>query len=44
LSIPAVITGKNYDIHVQAPEFRLHHGFVFDDSTFTVTIICDGLQ
>jgi len=44
LSIPAVITGSNYHIHVQAPEFRLHHAYRFDDSEFSVTIICDGLQ
>jgi len=44
LSIPAVITGSNYHIHVQAPEFRLHHAYRFDDTTFAVTIICDGLQ
>jgi len=44
LSIPAVITGRNYEIHVQAPEFRLHHTYRFDDSVFDVTIICDGLQ
>jgi chemotaxis protein CheX len=44
LSIPAVITGRNYEIHVQAPEFRLHHTYRFDDSVFEVTIICDGLQ
>ena len=44
LSIPAVITGQNYTLHVQAPEFKLHHTFKFDDSSFEVTIICDGLQ
>ena len=44
LSIPAVITGSNYHIHVQAPEFRLHHMYRFDQTTFAVTIICDGLQ
>jgi len=44
LSIPAVITGRNYHIHVQAPEFRLHHIYQFEDVTFEVTIICDGLQ
>ncbi len=44
LSIPAVITGSNYNIHVQAPEFRLHHCYRFDASVFEVTIICDGLQ
>jgi chemotaxis protein CheX len=44
LSIPAVITGKDYNIHVQAPEFRLHHTYRFEDTIFAVTIICDGLQ
>jgi chemotaxis protein CheX len=44
LSIPAVITGSNYNIHVQAPEFRPHHVYRFDEASFAVTIICDGLQ
>jgi chemotaxis protein CheX len=44
LSIPAVITGRDYNLHVQAPEFRLHHTFRFEESSFEVTIICDGLQ
>jgi len=43
LSIPAVITGRDYKIHVQAPEFKLHHIFKFDDASFEVTIVCDGL-
>jgi chemotaxis protein CheX len=44
LSIPAVITGSNYRIHVQSPEFRLHHIYRFEKTAFEVTIICDGLQ
>jgi len=44
LSVPAVITGRDYRIHVQAPEFQLHHTYHFDDATFEVTIICDGLK
>jgi chemotaxis protein CheX len=44
LSIPAVISGRNYNLHVQAPEFRLNHYYSFDDARFDVTIICDGLQ
>jgi chemotaxis protein CheX len=44
LSIPAVITGQDYSIHVQAPEFRLHRTYRFDVSIFDVMIICDGLQ
>jgi chemotaxis protein CheX len=44
LSVPAVITGRDYNLHVQAPEFKLCHLYKFDDSSFEVTIICDGLQ
>jgi chemotaxis protein CheX len=44
LSVPAVITGRDYNLHVQAPEFKLHHVYHFDDASFEVTIICDGLQ
>jgi chemotaxis protein CheX len=44
LSVPAVITGQDYNLHVQAPEFRLHHFYRFDEDCFEVTIVCDGLQ
>jgi chemotaxis protein CheX len=44
LSVPAVITGRDYNLHVQAPEFKLNHAYRFEDSVFDVTIICDGLQ
>jgi chemotaxis protein CheX len=44
LSVPAVITGRDYKLHVQAPEFQLHHFYHFAESSFAVTIICDGLQ
>lgn len=44
LSVPAVITGRDYNIHVQAPEFRVHHFFSFEGERFDVTIICDGLK
>jgi chemotaxis protein CheX len=44
LSVPAVITGRDYNLHVQAPEFQLHHVYRFEDSSFAVTIVCDGLQ
>lgn len=44
LSVPAVITGRDYNLHVQAPEFQLHHTYRFDEWVFDVTIICDGLQ
>ena len=44
LSVPAVITGRDYNLHVQAPEFQLNHGYSFENALFSVTIICDGLQ
>lgn len=44
LSVPAVITGRDYKLHVQAPEFQLHHRYRFGRSTFAVKIVCDGLQ
>jgi len=44
LSVPAVITGRDYNLHVQAPEFKLCHLYQFDNASFEVTIICDGLQ
>jgi chemotaxis protein CheX len=44
LSVPAVITGRDYNLRVQSPEFRLHHCYRFEDASFEVTIICDGLQ
>lgn len=44
LSVPTVITGRDYNLHVQAPEFQVHHIYKFDNYYFEVTIVCDGLQ
>jgi chemotaxis protein CheX len=44
LSVPAVITGRDYNLHVQAPEFQIHHIFTFGSEYFEVMIVCDGLQ
>lgn len=44
LSVPAVITGRDYRLHVQAPEFQVHHVYEFEGGTFAVTIVCDGLR
>jgi chemotaxis protein CheX len=44
LSVPAVITGRDYNLRVQSPEFQLHHVYSFEDACFAVTIVCDGLQ
>ena len=44
LSVPAVITGRDYKLHVQAPEFQLNHTYRFEGMSFAVTVVCDGLQ
>lgn len=44
LSVPAVITGRDYNLHVQAPAFELRHTYGFENSSFDVTIVCDGVQ
>lgn len=44
LSLPAVITGKDYRLHVQAPEFQLDHVYRFGEQRFAVRIVCDGLR
>lgn len=44
LSVPAVITGKDYKLHVQAPEFQLQHVYRFGERRFKVLIVCDGLK
>ena len=44
LSVPAVITGRDYRLHVQAPEFQLQHAYRFGNRHFDITIVCDGLR
>ena len=43
LSVPAVITGRDYNLHMQSPEFRVVRDFRFDESEFQVAIVCDEL-
>jgi chemotaxis protein CheX len=44
LSVPAVITGRDYRLHVQAPEFQLTGTYAFHQQVFELMIVCDGLQ
>jgi chemotaxis protein CheX len=44
LSVPAVITGKDYKLHLHGPEFQIQHVYRFGDKRFTVLIVCDGLK
>ena len=43
LSVPAVITGRDYRLRVQAPEFALHHIYAFHKFRFEISILCDGV-
>lgn len=44
LSVPAVITGRDYNLHVQVPKFQLTHVYFVEGVSFEVTIVCDGLH
>jgi len=43
LSVPAVISGRDYSLHVQSPEFQLEHIYRYHGGSFAVTIVCDNL-
>lgn len=43
LSVPAVISGHDYNLHMQSPEFILHQVYRFEQTTFKVSIVCDEL-
>jgi chemotaxis protein CheX len=43
LSLPAVITGRDYKLHVQAPEFRIDHCYMSGEAKFHLTVVCDGI-
>ena len=43
LSVPAVVSGTNYELHMQKPDFRLDRVFRFGESAFSFGIVCDGL-
>jgi len=44
LSVPAVITGRHYNLHVQEPAFELRHTYGFGQTSFEVLIVCDGVK
>ena len=43
LSVPAVISGRDYNLHMQSPEFSLQQVYRFEQTTFQVSIVCDEL-
>jgi chemotaxis protein CheX len=44
LSVPAVITGGDYQIRVHTPQYQMHRSYCFDDVRFHVQIVCEGLK
>ena len=44
LSLPAVITGRDYQIRVHRPQFQLQRFYQFEAEQFEVLIVCEGLQ
>jgi chemotaxis protein CheX len=44
LSTPTVVTGTNYQLHTQRPEFRIEHYYCFDGRNFSVALICESMQ
>lgn len=44
LSTPAVVTGTNYQLHMQQQEFRIDRNYCFEGYTFNISIVCESLQ
>jgi chemotaxis protein CheX len=44
LSTPAVVTGSNYQLHLQKPEFRVDRNYHFEEHVVSISIICESIQ
>lgn len=44
LSTPTVVTGTNYQLHVQRPESRIERCYKFEELAFSVTLVCESIQ
>src|SRR5579883_367662 len=44
LSTPAVVTGTNYRLHMQQPEFRIDRSYKFEDHAVHISIVCESIQ
>ena len=44
LSTPTVVTGSNYQLHTQRPEFRIERYYRFETSSFSFAITCESMQ
>jgi len=44
LSTPAVVTGCNYQLHMQQQEFRVDRIYQFEEHPVCISIICESIQ
>jgi len=44
LSTPAVVTGTNYQLHMQQQEFRIDRTYHFEEYALSISIICESIQ
>lgn len=44
LSTPAVVTGTNYQLHMQQQEFRIDRTYRFEEHSLSISIICESIQ
>lgn len=44
LSTPTVVSGTNYQLHTQRPEFRIERYYQFENFTFAFTVVCESIQ
>ena len=44
LSTPTVVTGSNYQLHTQRPEFRVERYYRFESLSFSFSVVCESMQ
>jgi chemotaxis protein CheX len=44
LSTPTVVTGTNYQLHTQRPEFRIERYYRFESLAFALALVCESTQ
>lgn len=44
LSTPTVVTGTNYQLHTQKPEFRIERYYRFESLSFGLNLVCESMQ
>ena len=43
LSVPAIVTGKDYRVHLQVPKFRIARCYRFGESVFSLEILVESI-